>query len=432
MRALALALALLLSSKSGVAVAEPLRLAVLGMPLDELVEALEAEERERKKKAREAAKTKPAPPPPAAPAPPAPEAQALPPIEDLPVEPAPPSASPPPAETARPQPAEPAPEPPPEAAPTSPPEPPPEPSTAVAQADMALFQILRDARHDYFQSTLALPFYGNQQRLDPDVCVALPWVADARWQSRLCYNALSARLQEKDVDSGAIVGEFSTQRADTRIDLVDYVYAHDTNLMFGIGWVASRFLLDLNRTGREARLDGGRYDSQTTVTLYSTGLALGLYYRTQPDSVIRAHLTLEPLSRFRLDQVYFIGDGTSAGTQLRQRGSGWITTFDFSLSRRLNRRLLGSVELRYRRLPLVYETRMNARTATGVAQFIDRFSGSDSLLRTGLRLTFEPPRASFSPYLEGAMFYTSNKDDADREYIYYSGYRIYLGITRFF
>ncbi len=415
------ALALLLTFSTAIVNAEPLRLAVLGMPLDELEEEAEA----------------PAPPP--SPPPPRPEATPTPPAP--PPVPRAPAAPPAPVTSPVPQvvPAAPVAE---EhdggAGGGGPAATGDEPPAAVAQSpapppgDMALFRVLSDRRHDFYPSTLALPVYGNQQRLDPDLCLALAWNMDARWQSRLCYTALYGELEERDRNSGAMLGRFSTQWADGQLDLIDYVHATGDDFMISLGWVVSRYLLDFDRTGQFTELGGTRYDSQSTLVALTSGLQAGAYFRTAAGSVLRARLSLEPFGRYDLDQAFFVGNDLSASR--RQGGSniGTVVSLGLSATRRLAPRLEGTAEVRYRHLPYAYETLMTAQAGTDEIQLVDRFSGSDTLIRTGLRLGIDVPWASVSPYVETTLFYTSHKDEADKEYLYYSGYRFYLGVAKIF
>jgi len=417
MRLLASALLLFFSSIATTD-AEPLRLAVLGMPLDELEEEAEA----------------PAPPP-AVPA-------------QTPTPPATPKVSPAPPPVSHPAPA---------VRPT-PPAPPvaeergeepvaegaaPEPNGGdddsiaarpvdPAPSDMALFRVLSDRRHDFYPSTLALPVYGNQQRLDPDLCLALAWSMDARWQSRLCYTALYGELEERDRQSGAILGRFSTQWADGQLDLIDYVHAIDRRLMISLGWVVSRYLLDFDRTGQFTELGGTRYDSQSTLAALTSGLQIGAYVQTAEGSVLRARVSLEPFGRYDLDQAFFVGNDLSASHRQNSSNIGTVVSLGLSATRKIGPRLEGTAEVRYRHLPYAYETLMTARTGNDEIRLVDRFSGSDTLVRTGFRLGIDVPWASVSPYVETTLFYTSHKDEADKEYLYYSGYRFYLGVSRIF
>ena len=393
---------------SGLAAAEVLRLAVLGMPLEDLEEELA-----------------PPPPPPAAP-PPLPATAP-------PSEPPPPPAAVPPPPPTPPAPSVPLVE---EAPPTALP---PEEATVEKaendatppEEDMALFRILHGGRHEFFLSSLGLPVYGNQQRLDPDLCLAVAWDSAARWQSRLCYRAVYAELQEQNAATGELVGVFNLQRADGHLDLVDFIYEWKSDWMLALGWTVSRYLLDFNRTGQALELGGARFDHRSTAVWLSSGIQAGLYHRTRAGSVLRLRLGVEPFARLDLEQEYFLGDQVASRAVFKQ-GSEAIYTLSASLTRRLGRRVEGMVDLRYRRLPLSYQTRLRAVTDTGEVQLVDRFQGSDTLLRSGARLTFHLPRASISPYLEGAMYYISNKDELDREYIYYSGWRLFLGVSRFF
>ncbi len=398
-----------LLSWTGLAGAEPLRLAVLGMPLEDLEEELA-----------------PPPPPPADLPPlsaPAPSAEPSPPLETAPAH----SSTPPPEPTA--------PlvkEPPsveggtenesPEKA---------ENGTPPAEEDMALFRILDGGRHEFFLSSLGLPLYGNQQRLDPDLCLAVVWDSAARWQSRLCYRAVYAELQEQNAVTGELMGVFNLQRADGHLDLVDFIYEWKPDWLLALGWTVSRYLLDFNRTGRALELGGERFDHRSTAVWLSSGIQAGLYHRTRAGSVLRLRLGVEPFTRLDLEQEYFLSNQVASRATFQQ-GSGTIYTLAASLTRRLGQRLEGMVDLRYRRLPLSYQTRLSAVTDAGEIQLVDRFRGSDSLLRSGARLTLHLPRASVSPYLEGAMYYLSNKDELDREYIYYSGWRLFVGLSRFF
>ena len=416
MRLLAPALLLFFSS-AAIVHAEPLRLAVLGMPLDELEEEAEAP-------APSPPSAAPAPkitPPPAPPAPPAsPEPVTTPVVPE--VVPTAPVAEEHGEGDGGDAPGATGDESPPSVAQT--PAPPP--------GDMALFRVLSDRRHDFYPSTLALPVYGNQQRLDPDLCLTLAWNMDARWQSRLCYTALYGELEERDRNSGAMLGRFSTQWADGQLDLIDYVHATGDDFMISLGWVVSRYLLDFDRTGQFTELGGTRYDSQSTLVALTSGLQVGAYLRTAAGSVLRARVSLEPFGRYDLDQAFFVGNDLSASQ--RQGGSniGTVVSLGLSATRRLAPRLEGTAEVRYRHLPYAYETLMTAQAGTDEIQLVDRFSGSDTLIRTGLRLGIDVPWASVSPYVETTLFYTSHKDEADKEYLYYSGYRFYLGVAKIF
>ncbi len=402
MRLFALTLLLIFSSLTHAK--EPLRLAVLGMPLDELEEEIETPPAPAPQPSPRAPI---APPPPAVPAP-AEIQPAVPVVEDDSGD----AATPSPSAS--------------EAASAVAPQPSPPPG------DMALFRILNERRHDFYPSTLALPVYGNQQRLDPDLCLALAWNMDARWQSRLCYTALYGELEERDRRSGAMLGRFSTQWADGQLDLVDYVHAFDDDFMISVGWVVSRYLLDFDRTGQYTELGGIRYDSQSTLAALTSGLQVGTYLRTAEGSVLRARVSLEPFGRYDLNQAFFVGNDLSASN--RQSGSniGTVVSLSFSATRRIASRLEGTAEVRYRHLPYAYDTLMTAQVGTDKIQLEDRFSGSDTLLRTGFRLGIEVPWASVSPYVETSLFYTSHKDEADKEYLYYSGYRFYLGVSKIF